>query len=860
MVCDHRDHLVARRDREDGSDSRHPQQAPHTTSTARYGHAAVISGICSLAATHEQPAPARAARCDASILAGSVLGLTSPHIPALSAPVGARVILACCAEGERDVVASTGIDSWIWAWDLRAAAGGQAGALRLSVVSVSSCVVRSAMLWGAAPWREQRLRRRRRGREARVVLALLRLFVLPLALRAFSFHLLASTMLTHPSPPSAERLPPAHAAARAPLPKMYGIDWSPRVCDELVTCALDGEIKVGCPAFPIPFCFVCGVFLDAMGTEEGEMARLRGTLGSRGPTRSLVTASGRGCCACSLFSVGEAYFALWCPTHRAFGWPWCFAHNPGLEEHCGHVVPLLFSLSSRDSSGVVAKTSGKGGLSTAGGCMAVPTFCQTATPRITATGASISVPFSLVLLPSIHLFSLLPKPPSYLPRSSPDPISVAGTTPDSMHRRTRPPTPSARRTRCGARGTYIWARSAESTAARGDGAGMYAFGPSPARSRASSGSSPQRTCRARKRRRDEDDDSDSEVEDEGRRRRWAGGREGGEWDGDGEGYAGWGGDELVEVFEGHTDVVKEFFGDAVLHIDGTAFQLITWSKDRTLRFWPVDAETMAKVGYVRPAEPLPRSMPTPATHDPTRQCLAPLPEPLDASILAGSVLGLTSPHIPALSGAVGARAILAGVREGAPVGGGAGTKHNSAHNAHGHVQDARRTSAGGVNDADVARDGGWAAQVAGGGGERSSSGGRGGAGSSGGMSEFERGDSVAGISRRQSDSQGRGLEAPVGQSLQDELMSVINKLVSAKIKLEKKRNCTLGLHGPWGESSVFIRITFTFPKDYAHGIYPRGTATELEHNPLILKLGLNGLSSLTGLSSLSNQGVFLHLS
>jgi hypothetical protein len=59
-------------------------------------------------------------------------------------------------------------------------------------------------------------------------------------------------------------------------------------------------------------------------------------------------------------------------------------------------------------------------------------------------------------------------------------------------------------------------------------------------------------------------------------------------------------------------------------------------------------------------------------------------------------------------------------------------------------------------------------EVAGGGGERSSSGGRGGAGSSGGMSEFERGDSVAGISRRRSDSQGRGLEAPVGQSLQDE--------------------------------------------------------------------------------------------
>jgi hypothetical protein len=106
------------------------------------------------------------------------------------------------------------------------------------------------------------------------------------------------------------------------------------------------------------------------------------------------------------------------------------------------------------------------------------------------------------------------------------------------------------------------------------------------------------------------------VEDEGRRRKWAGGREGGEWDGDGEGYAGWGGDEPVEVFEGHRDVVKEFvwrrgvgasffsfseflqFGDAVLHIDGTAFQLITWSKDRMLRFWPVDAETMAVSGSI----------------------------------------------------------------------------------------------------------------------------------------------------------------------------------------------------------------------------------------------------------------------
>ena len=26
--------------------------------------------------------------------------------------------------------------------------------------------------------------------------------------------------------------------------------------------------------------------------------------------------------------------------------------------------------------------------------------------------------------------------------------------------------------------------------------------------------------------------------------------------------------------------------------EGAEYQLITWSKDRTLRFWPVDSETM----------------------------------------------------------------------------------------------------------------------------------------------------------------------------------------------------------------------------------------------------------------------------
>lgn len=53
--------------------------------------------------------------------------------------------------------------------------------------------------------------------------------------------------------------------------------------------------------------------------------------------------------------------------------------------------------------------------------------------------------------------------------------------------------------------------------------------------------------------------------------------------------------------------------------------------------------------------------------------------------------------------------------------------------------------------------------------------------------------------------------------------------------LTKKRTCTLGLHGPWGDSSsVFIRVTFVFPRDYPQAGYPHGTPSiDLERNPLI---------------------------
>jgi hypothetical protein len=63
--------------------------------------------------------------------------------------------------------------------------------------------------------------------------------------------------------------------------------------------------------------------------------------------------------------------------------------------------------------------------------------------------------------------------------------------------------------------------------------------------------------------------------------------------------------DLVERFEGSADVVKEFVwrvrgGEDCAHEDRD-FQLVTWSKDRKLRVWPVPREVVERVGYKRGA-------------------------------------------------------------------------------------------------------------------------------------------------------------------------------------------------------------------------------------------------------------------
>ncbi|KAF9042810.1 hypothetical protein BDZ89DRAFT_1128414 [Hymenopellis radicata] len=263
-------------------------------------------------------------------------------------------------------------------------------------------------------------------------------------------------------------------------------------------------------------------------------------------------------------------------------------------------------------------------------------------------------------------------------------------------------------------------------------------------------------------------------------------------------YATEGSREPIHEFEGHTDVVKEFVWRRGGQ-DGNDFQLITWSKDRTLRFWGVDSDIIQQVGST-PVKP--------RNFDPDR-----------------TISFRTPPHTPKhpilLSAPVGHRSILAEVRAGAP------PRQqqpplpqpivSKAKMTRGSMRSSARGGVDGLtcegNSAEASR-----------------------------MSSRSRGNE----DERRSESRSRGVVSAgiddPKESLQDEITRVITTLAQNKVRLErheltaKKRFCTIGLHGPWGQSStvfVFMRITFTFPKEYPHRGPDSTPVVSLEPNPLI---------------------------
>ncbi|KZT72699.1 hypothetical protein DAEQUDRAFT_596441 [Daedalea quercina L-15889] len=308
----------------------------------------------------------------------------------------------------------------------------------------------------------------------------------------------------------------------------------------------------------------------------------------------------------------------------------------------------------------------------------------------------------------------------------------------------------------------------------------------------------------------------------------------------------------VNVFSGHTDVVKEFVwrrGGP----DFSDFQLITWGKDKILRFWPIETEIMQRAGVSQPIHP---------SHSEAPRCETKVS-------FSNPPVGNDLP--PKLSAPVGHRGILAEVRAPHPhllphanipkL----PTDRESAQEMHGlspapskpiPIAQERGTMTRGhpagrsANIAPYA----WISKIEIRPGDESS--GRGSGGESRSASRLQsqtrppsttdRSVSLA-VSTHQRNSERRGSQeddhrdSAQGHSLHDEITSVINKLSASKVKLEdaqdlvKKRMCTFGLHGPWGEgTSVFIRVKFTFPRDYPQATYPNGIPrVDLERSPLI---------------------------
>ncbi|KNZ79021.1 hypothetical protein J132_06861 [Termitomyces sp. J132] len=283
-------------------------------------------------------------------------------------------------------------------------------------------------------------------------------------------------------------------------------------------------------------------------------------------------------------------------------------------------------------------------------------------------------------------------------------------------------------------------------------------------------------------------------------------------------------DMPVERFEGHTDVVKEF----VWRRGGEdEYQLITWSKDRTLRFWPVEPEIMEQVGHVV------------SPHRGRRSSL----RARSPSISYRNPPEGTE-YLPMLSAPVGHRSILAEVRAPLPP---RPVPHAGARSQGGTMSRGGPNNNSTRNPMDAIT---WLSVVKVGKRRGSSEGGPEDSGERSRVRERPLEGQVVGDDERETEKKRKRSESGTRgegeviqsqtQSLQEEITSVLKKLHPIKVNLEKhdlmkKRTCTLGLQGPWGRTtSVFIRVTFTFPRDYPLATHPAGTPTvDIERNPLI---------------------------
>ncbi|KAI3624147.1 hypothetical protein CBS14141_002575 [Malassezia furfur] len=288
----------------------------------------------------------------------------------------------------------------------------------------------------------------------------------------------------------------------------------------------------------------------------------------------------------------------------------------------------------------------------------------------------------------------------------------------------------------------------------------------------------------------------------------------------------------LKRFEGHTDVVREFLfrtkGGTDAANDDREFQLLTWSKDQTLRMWPITDDVLDAVGHVpgapfhTVAAPAPRTAEA-ETHEGIR-----IQEPRRVRPDAW----LTSPSQGSFASSnASPRRAASDVARSLPerhVGANPCSLPNRprASIRHRHVLEGYSPPVGGLQrrntqdagpqmryqDKDEFMDAfhdpvNWLTRV-----------------------QIERGDEGG-------DEAAPSAAAPPNTPdygvLPDEIMRVSRRFPNVFEAIDvAHRRCTLLISGPWGEQDhalAYLRIVFTFPLQYPH----RPPAVEVERNPTI---------------------------
>lgn len=293
----------------------------------------------------------------------------------------------------------------------------------------------------------------------------------------------------------------------------------------------------------------------------------------------------------------------------------------------------------------------------------------------------------------------------------------------------------------------------------------------------------------------------------------------------------------LKRFEGHTDVVREFLfrtkgGSDAAH-DDREFQLLTWSKDQTLRMWPIQDAVLDAVGHV-PGAPLQVAAHPRASDAETRHGIqiqeprAPRDAWLTSSSHASFTSSGTSPRRATSDVARSApeRAASDFARS-APERAAGGTPLSLPHSPRRTRRAAlpesppcalrrRSTQDRGpqmrYEDQDEIPDAfhdpvHWMSRV-----------------------QIERGDEGG---DEAAPSAAPPAHAPEYGVLPDEIMRVGRRFPHVFEAIDvAHRRCTVLISGPWGEQDqalAYLRVTFTFPSAYPH----RAPAVEVERNPTI---------------------------